>query len=270
MVRRVGVVGDVRQSFRDEAPLPEVYRPWARAYWPLLHVAVRTDGGPNVLPRLRAALQQAVPDQPLAALAQLDDVIATGSRQAHALGRVMAACAVTAAVLAVIGLYGLLTSEMLARRREVGIRLALGARAWRLRTWLLRPGLWVTAAGVVLGLLASVPAARLLEQQLFGVRSDDLGVRVAAACILLLAGLLAALVPAYRVVKSRIYGLAFSGPGPRQRTRRRGPPLRMMPTARLRDPSSHNRTVVKSRDHGMRGNACVAVWPGPCKGHSRA
>lgn len=199
----VGVVGDVRQTFRDEAPLPEVYRPWARAYWPLLHVAVRTDGGPNVLPRLRAALQQAVPDQPLAAMAPLDEVIATGSRQAHALSRVMAACAMAAAVLAVIGLYGLLASEMLARRREVGIRLALGARAWRLRTWLLRPGLWVTVAGVALGLVASVPAARLLEQQLFGVRSDDLGVRVTAASVLLLAGLLAALVPAYRVVSER-------------------------------------------------------------------
>ena len=199
----VGVVGDVRQTFRDEAPLPEVYRPWARAFWPLLHVAVRTDGGPHVLPRLRAALQQAVPDHPLATLAPLDEVIVRGSRQARALSRVMAACALAAAVLAVIGLYGLLASEMLARRREVAIRLALGARTWRLRTWLLRPGLWLTAAGVVVGLLASVPAARVLEEQLFGVRTDDLRVRVTAAGVVLLAGLLAAIVPAYRVVSER-------------------------------------------------------------------
>lgn len=199
----VGVVGDVRQTFRDEAPLPEVYRPWARAYWPLLHVAVRTDGTPNVLPRLRAALQQAVPDQPLAALVPLDELLATGSRQAHALSRVMGACALAAAALAVIGLYGLLASEMLARRREVGIRLALGARAWRLRTWLLRPGLWLTAVGVVVGLLASVPVGRLLEGQLFGVRTDDLRVRATAAGVLLLAGLLAALVPAFRIVSER-------------------------------------------------------------------
>jgi predicted permease len=199
----VGVVGDVRQTFRDEAPVPEVYRPWVRGYWPLLHVAVRTDGTASVLPRVRAALQQALPDQPLATLAPLGDVVDAGNREAHALTRVMSACALAAALLAVIGLYGLLASEMLARRREVGIRLALGARTWQLRGWLLRPGLWLTAIGVVIGLAASVPVARLLQAQLFGIQSGNLRVRVLAAAALLLAGLVAALIPAYRVVGTR-------------------------------------------------------------------
>ncbi|WP_396623368.1 ABC transporter permease [Luteitalea sp.] len=202
----VGVVGDVRQSFRDESAVPEVYRPWSRAYWPLLHVAVRTDGAPDAMRRLRGALQQAIPDQPLASLGPLDEAIDRGSHQARALTQVMTACAAAAALLAVVGLYGLLASEMSARRREVGIRLALGARTWPLRAWLIRPGLWLTLAGVLIGVVASVPAARILEQQLFGVRSGHIGVRVTAALVLLLAGAVAALVPACRVVTDRALG----------------------------------------------------------------
>jgi ABC-type antimicrobial peptide transport system permease subunit len=95
---------------------------------------------------------------------------------------------------------------MSARRREVGIRLALGARTWPLRAWLIRPGLWLTLAGVLIGVVASVPAARILEQQLFGVRSGHIGVRVTAALVLLLAGAVAALVPACRVVTDRALG----------------------------------------------------------------
>jgi putative ABC transport system permease protein len=115
----------------------------------------------------------------------------------------MAVCAGTAAVLAMIGLYGLLAGELLARRREVGIRLALGATMWRLRAWLVRPGVLLTATGVALGLAASIPAARALHSQLFGVGSDDLAARAVAALLLLLAGVLAALIPAWRVVGAR-------------------------------------------------------------------
>ena len=89
----------------------------------------------------------------------------------------MTACAAAAALLAMVGLYGLLAGEMLARQREVGIRLALGARQWRLRAWLLRPGLVLTMLGVVVGLACSLPVARALESQLFGVGSGDLWAR---------------------------------------------------------------------------------------------
>ncbi|BCS33366.1 hypothetical protein TBR22_A25930 [Luteitalea sp. TBR-22] len=206
----VGVVGDVRQTFRDETAVPEVYRPWSRAYWPLVHVAARTDGTPDAVRRLRASLQRAIPDHPLGLLAPLDEAVDAGSRQARVLTRVMATCALAAALLAVVGLYGLLASEMVARRREVGIRLALGARTWSLRAWLLRPGLWLTTAGVTVGLLASIPAARLLEQQLFGIRSGDLSVRAIAAGVLLFAGVVAALVPACRIVSDRaLSGLRY-------------------------------------------------------------
>ncbi|HTV02463.1 MAG TPA: ABC transporter permease [Luteitalea sp.] len=199
----VGVVGDVRQGVRDEAPVPEIFRPWARAFWPLLHVAVRGDGSAAQVVRLRERLVQAIPDQPIASLAPLDDVLMTQTREPRLIAQVLMASAFTAAVLAMIGLYGLLASEMMARRREVGIRLALGARPWELRGLLLRPGVLLTLAGVVLGVAGSLPAARVVETQLFGVSSGDVMVRVLAGGALLAGGLVAALVPAWRVVGRR-------------------------------------------------------------------
>ena len=199
----VGVIGDVRQGVRDTAPVPEVYRPWARAFWPLLHVVIRGDRSPDLQARLRERLQRELPDQPIAQLAPLDDVLAARMQEPRSIARVLATCGATAAMLAMIGLYGLLAGEMLTRRREVGIRLALGARAWRLRAWLLRPGILLTAYGIAAGIVASIPAARVLESQLFGLRSDSLLERAIAAVLLMTAGVAAASVPAMRIVGQR-------------------------------------------------------------------
>jgi putative ABC transport system permease protein len=199
-VEIVGVTGDIRQGVRDQAPVPEVYRPWSQAFWPLLHVAVRGDGRADLAARLRTRLQRDVPDQPIALLAPLDDVVALGTREPAMLARVVSTCSVAAALLAMLGLYGLIAGEVLARRREVGIRLALGARTWPLRGWLLRPALLLTLAGILVGLVASVPAARVVEAQLFDVGTDSPAVRIGAAMVVLSAGLLAAVIPAWRVV----------------------------------------------------------------------
>jgi putative ABC transport system permease protein len=199
----VGVVGDVRQGMRDEVPVPEVYRPWAQAFWPLLHVAVRGDGAPGMAARLRDRLRAEVPDHPIAQLTSLDEVMADGAREPRAIARALAVCALTTAGLAMIGLYGLLAGEMLGRRREVGIRLALGAREGRLRAWLLRPGAWLCAIGIVAGVVASVPVARAIESQLFGVTSSDLSVRAVSGLVLAAAAMCAAVVPAWRIVGPR-------------------------------------------------------------------
>ena len=86
-----------------------------------------------------------------------------------------------------IALYGLLAGELLARRREIGIRLALGARHWQLRAWLMRPGFLLVALGVSIGVTASVPVARAAQSQLFGVGADSVGARAIAAVLLLAA-----------------------------------------------------------------------------------
>jgi len=197
------VVGDVRQALKQPAQPAEVFQPWAVGFWPLLHVAVKTDGTPGVLPRLRERLRREIPDQPIAQLAPLTDLLDTESARDRALAGVMTACGGTAALLAMVGLYGLLAAEMSARAREVGIRLALGARHWRLRAWLVRPGVQLTAGAVALGLGLSVPAARLLGSRVLGVSELDALTLVMAALMLMTAGVVAALIPAWRLVGAR-------------------------------------------------------------------
>jgi len=199
----VGVVGDLRRELREDAAAPEVYRPWSQAFWPLLHVTVRTDGSPDVLGRLQRHLLRTVPGQPIAMAGTLEGLLAENSRQPRTLMTLMTACALAAALLAMVGLYGLLASEMLGRRREIGIRLALGARPWGLRARLLVPALALTVAGIGLGLVLSVPAARALQSQLFGVGAGDWLPRVAAAAMLTTTGLMCGLVPAIRLVSEQ-------------------------------------------------------------------
>ncbi len=197
------MVGDVRQALKQPVQPAEVFQPWAVGFWPLLHVAVKTDGTPGVLPRLRERLRREIPDQPIAQLAPMTDLLDTESARDRALAGVMTACGATAALLAMIGLYGLLAGEMSARRREVGIRLALGARRWRLRAWLVRPGLSLTAVAVAVGLALSVPAARLLGIRLLGVAEIDPRTLMLAALLLMAAGIVTALIPAWRLVGAR-------------------------------------------------------------------
>lgn len=196
----VGVIGDLRRELREDAAAPEIYRPWSQAFWPLLHIAVRTDGTPDVLGRLQRHLMQSIPGHPIAMAGTLESVLAENSRQPRTLTAVMTGCAAAAALLAMVGLYGLLASEMLARRREIGIRMALGAKPWPLRARLLGPGLALTLTGVLVGLALSVPAARALQSQLFGVGAGDWLPRVAAAAAIGAAGVVCALVPALRLV----------------------------------------------------------------------
>jgi putative ABC transport system permease protein len=110
----------------------------------------------------------------------------------------VAAFAVAALVLASIGLYGVMAYVVATRRREIGIRMALGARREAILAQMLRSGLAMTSAGLAVGLLAVAGAGRLLASELFQVRSHDpLALGVTAITVAAVA-MLASLVPAVR------------------------------------------------------------------------
>jgi putative ABC transport system permease protein len=101
-------------------------------------------------------------------------------------------------LLAAVGLYGILAYAVSRRTREIGIRIALGARPGAVLRMVLRQGLILTLLGVGIGLAASLAATRLLESQLFGVTPTDPVTFVGAPILLLTVALLAGLVPARR------------------------------------------------------------------------
>lgn len=199
----VGVVGDVRQGGLPANPSPAVYQPYLQVNQPFFLSQVtyllRTPGDAGALAGgVRAALREMDPNQPAQSIATMQDIIA-GTTAAHRLrAELLAAFSLAALLLSAIGIYGVLAYAVVERRREIGIRMALGARAGSVVGMVVRRTLVLAGVGIGIGLAGSVGAARLLERYLFAVKSTDPATFLAVAGLLLLVALLAAAVPARR------------------------------------------------------------------------
>jgi putative ABC transport system permease protein len=204
-VEIVGVVGNVLKDGLDAVPQPEIYNLPGGAFGlpPSINIAVRTTGDPlTLVAPLREAVRAIDPG------AALDDVEPLGSRVSDSVREprfataVLIAFAAIATMLAAVGLYGVLSYQVWQRRRELGIRAALGASRPALLGLVLRQGLSVTFAGIVLGLVGAAWAALLMQGLLFGVTPHDPVAFGVAPIALLVVGALAALVPARRAASA--------------------------------------------------------------------
>jgi putative ABC transport system permease protein len=198
----VGVVGDAR--FRDlTTPLattePDVYFPMAQVSTRSLHVAVRSSLPPEQIAaavrREIAAIDPAVPLFGVEPLQQLLDQQTATGRFGSA---VLTAFGLSALVLAAVGLYGVLAFLVSLRRREIGIRLALGATSGRVLEGVIAQGTALAAIGLVVGVAAAFFSTRVIESQLFGIGARDPLVFAGAAVALLLVAVVASWVPARR------------------------------------------------------------------------
>jgi predicted permease len=198
----VGVVGDAR--FRDlTTPLattePDVYFPMAQVPTRNLQVAVRSSLPPEQIAaavrREIAAIDLSVPLFGVQPLQQLLDQQTATRRFGSA---VLTAFGLSALVLAAVGLYGVLAFLVSLRRREIGIRLALGATSGRVLEGVIGQGTALAAMGLVIGVVAALFSTRVIESQLFGVGARDPLVFVGAAIALLLVAVVASWVPARR------------------------------------------------------------------------
>lgn len=195
----VGVIGDVRQFGLDGKMTPHLYMSYEQ--WPLneYSVVVRSGSGTNtLLPPIRSALKSIDADIPVIDPRTYAEVVdaSFGNRTFYL--KLLGLFAVVALVLAAIGTYGVIAYDVQLRRREVGIRLALGATAAGIVAMILREGAGLLAAGVVIGLTMSLAAARVLDSLLFGVGHHDVISMAGAPLVLLLTGTLACVVPASR------------------------------------------------------------------------
>jgi len=197
----VGVVGDVRTFGLGEEVRPMMYVPLSNRTVGLdvMHAVVRTSGAPaSLVTGLRAAVDRVDASVPLTAARTMSDVIAASLAQASFTMMLLAIAAGVALVLGVVGLYGVISYIVTQRTAEIGVRLALGAEPARVRAMVLRQGVTVALAGVVVGLVAASAATRLMASLLFEVSARDPVTFATAAVALIAVSALATYLPARR------------------------------------------------------------------------
>jgi predicted permease len=204
----VGVVDDVTYRALEDPREPMIYLPaWQPLGTPAAlslapsTIAMRTSAGAAVVAAVRARLQVLAPSAPLYDIATMEERAARVTSRYRYSSAMMAALAVLALLLAAIGVYAVMAYAVAARTREIGIRIALGARPRDVLAIVLVSGLKLTCAGVALGLVCAFATSRLLTSMLYGVTAQD--PMTFAGIPLLLAGVsfLASYLPAQRAMR---------------------------------------------------------------------
>jgi len=198
----VGVIGDLRHQRLDAAPVPEVYISYLQGppVAPLL--VIRTAGNPALLAAsVRAALGEADPGMVPSDVRTMDDRRTASVSERVFLMALIVAFGVLALVLAAVGVYGVLSLVVAERKREMGIRLALGASPRGLVGSLIGQALMLAAAGVGGGIAVALAFSPLVASQLFGIGAADPVTLAGVAGVLLAVALAAAAIPASRVMR---------------------------------------------------------------------
>jgi hypothetical protein len=197
--RVVGVIGGVKRESTEAAAMPEVYAAWGTEYWPMMSFAVRLNPGNAGIPAIQELVRQVDGNQVVEELQTLDAHVSSTQRNPRLLAGLVGAFAGAALLLAALGLYGLLSAEVVRRNREFGIRLALGADADILVRSSVVSGLRLTAIGLAAGLAGSWYAGRWIESLLPSVPTADPMVRMAASGLLMAVAAFACWIPARRI-----------------------------------------------------------------------
>jgi putative ABC transport system permease protein len=188
----VGVVADTRRAGLAEPVRPEAYRPFTQLPPRSIEVLVATSVPPlSIVPQLRELVHELDPNMAVAELRTVETALADALATQRFVMVLLSGFAALALMLAVIGLYGVLAFLVAQRRREIGLRMAIGAGRRDVIVMILRQSLHYVVPGVVLGALAAVLLTRGLQNQLYGVSATD-PATYAGLCLLLVAVAMAA------------------------------------------------------------------------------
>ncbi len=195
----VGIVGDVRHADLATTSGEEMYTPFPATPLPIMNLALRVHGEPeSVAGFVREAVSRVDPDQPVFGIAAMRELVRESVAPRRFVALLLLAFAAVALALALLGIYAVISYSVLSRTREIGIRMALGARASEVLGLVMARGLSLVLGGAAVGLLTSLLLSRYLESQLYGVSGTDLATYAAVAVFLVLVALAATAVPALR------------------------------------------------------------------------
>jgi putative ABC transport system permease protein len=163
---------------------------------------VRTRQDPlTVADSLRKTVAQLDPNLPISDLKTLNEQVEESMFPVRMVAGLAVGLGIISSILAAIGLYGVMAYSVAQRTREIGIRLALGAQTVHVLKLIIGQGMWLAMAGVILGLISSIGAMRVLSSLLFAVTATDPGTFVAVALLLAVVAMLANYIPARRAIE---------------------------------------------------------------------
>ncbi len=202
VLRVVGLVGDVRMFSLASEPSWQMYYSYYQSPGSGMALAVRARSEPAALTgAIRDALRARDPNVPLADVATMEEELERSLSDERVIMLSLTVFAGVALFLAAIGLYSVLAFYVARRVHEIGIRLALGASASKVLQLVLKRGLLLVAAGILLGIGGGVGVTRFIQQQLFGVEPTDLLTFAGVSALFVLVGAAACLIPAWRAVR---------------------------------------------------------------------
>jgi putative ABC transport system permease protein len=197
-----GIVSDLRQDGLDKNPRPEFFRPHAQAPSGSLIYVIRTrSDAAALIPALRASIWKTSPGQPFYSVTTMDRLVSDSLKARRFNVALLGAFAGLALMLALTGVYGVMSFVMRQRTHEIGVRVALGAKARDIATLVLKHGFRLAIIGTVIGALAAFALTRLMSALLFGVTATDPATFAAVAVLIPVIALVACYIPARRAMK---------------------------------------------------------------------
>jgi predicted permease len=197
----VGIAGDAR--LRDLKELRwNVYLPYRQSSYPLAYVTVHTDSDPT--PFIAIARREVAvldPDQGIMSVMTMEQRVAAALARPRFNALLLNLLSILAAVLAVVGIYGVVSYSVVQRRHEIGIRIALGARAGNVLRLVVGQGMVLVGAGIGAGMIGAFALTRLMAGLLYGVSATDPATFGGVALLLTIVALAACYVPARRAAK---------------------------------------------------------------------
>jgi putative ABC transport system permease protein len=195
----VGVVGSIRRAALSDEPRADMYLPFEWNPGLAITLFIRTNGDPALaLAPIQQVLRELEPNIAFTATRTLGEVTEESTRVTRLVLWLLAAFAISALLLAAVGIYAVMAYAVRQQTREIGTRMALGALRGDILGLVLRQGAWIALLGIGLGLGAGLAAAQALRSILYGVSTADPLILSASALLLVLTTMLACYVPARR------------------------------------------------------------------------
>jgi putative ABC transport system permease protein len=197
-----GVMGDVENLAVGTDPQPEIFVPFAQLPSATQNLVVRTARDPrSLVAAVRACVLSLDRDQPVTAVQTMDELLEAGAAQPRFTTWLLAGLAVTALLLSVVGIYGVIAYSVTERTLEMGIRISLGAGGRDILRLVLQRGFLLAGTGIAIGLAAAVALTRLMAALLYHVSVTDPATFIAGPALFAAAALVASYLPARRAMR---------------------------------------------------------------------